>query len=269
MAGSSLQEEKQDSLLLSSRGLTKKFGKVVALQNVNFDVKYNEVVGLLGDNGAGKSTLVKTIMGVYPPEGGEIYFMGNRVRFRSPEEARANGIEIVYQGYNLIETMNIWRNFFIGKEETKNVGFLRFLDIARMKELTLDNLNKVRVSMRSADEFVNILSGGQKQSVAIGRALHFGAKLLILDEPTTALSVRETEQVLSFVKSIKHMGVSVIFITHNIYHVFDVADRFEILDHGVLIGSLVKGRAASDAGGCTPESIMDLIRKGRKDEGEK
>jgi len=249
--------------LLRSKKLTKIFGKVTALQNVDFDVKYNEVVGLLGDNGAGKSTLVKTIMGVYPPDGGEIYYMGKKVRFRSPEEARSSGIEIVYQGNNLIETMNIWRNFFVGKEALKRFGFLRFLNVKEMKKKTLENLDKVRVSMRSADEYVNILSGGQKQSVAIGRALHFGAKLLILDEPTTALSVRETEQVLNFVKSLKNIGVSVIFITHNIYHVFDVADRFEILDHGVLIGSLKKSDAGK--GGCTPETIMDMIRKGKKD----
>jgi simple sugar transport system ATP-binding protein len=249
--------------LLRSKGLTKRFGKVTALQNVDFDVDYNEVVGLLGDNGAGKSTLVKTVMGVYPPDDGEIYFMGKKVRFRSPEEARASGIEIVYQGMNLIETMNIWRNFFVGKEETKKRGFLKFLDIKAMKKKTLENLERVRVSMRSTDEYVNILSGGQKQSVAIGRALHFGAKLLILDEPTTALSVRETEQVLNFVKSLKGIGVSVIFITHNIYHVFDVADRFEILDHGILISSLKKDDTGD--GGCTPEVIMDLIRKERKE----
>ncbi len=249
--------------LLKSKKLTKIFGKVTALQNVDFDVKYNEVVGLLGDNGAGKSTLVKTIMGVYPPDGGEIYYMGKKVRFRSPEEARSSGIEIVYQGNNLIETMNIWRNFFVGKEDLKSFGFLRFLNVKEMKKKTLENLDKVRVSMRSADEYVNILSGGQKQSVAIGRALHFGAKLLILDEPTTALSVRETEQVLNFVKSLRKIGVSVIFITHNIYHVFDVADRFEILDHGILIGSLKKNDTGK--GGCTPEVIMDMIRKGKED----
>ena len=132
-----------------------------------------------------------------------------------------------------------------------------------MKQRTSENLEKVRVSMRSPDEYVNILSGGQKQSIAIGRALYFGAKLLILDEPTTALSVRETEKVLDFIKSLKKEGVSVIFITHNIYHVFDVADRFEILDHGIKIGSL--SRHEADAGTCSPEIIMEIIRRGRKD----
>ncbi len=258
----------QPGPLLKGEGLTKRFGKVTALSNVDFDVNYNEVVGLLGDNGAGKSTLVKTIMGVFPPDAGEMYFMGKRVRFGSPEEARAGGIEIVYQGMNLIESMNVWRNFFIGKEETRRFGPLRFLDIPSMKKITMANLAKVRVSMRSADEFINILSGGQKQSVAIGRALHFGAKLLILDEPTTALSVRETEQVLNFTKSLKEIGVSVIFITHNIYHVYDVADRFEVLDHGTLIGSLKKGETLNGKPACTPELIMDLIRRGRKDENE-
>ncbi|MCX6089640.1 MAG: ATP-binding cassette domain-containing protein [Candidatus Atribacteria bacterium] len=249
--------------LLRIRGLTKRFGGVVALKNVDFDVNYNEVVGLLGDNGAGKTTLVKTIMGVHAPDGGEIYFMGKKTVFRSPEEARASGIEIVYQGLNLIETMNIWRNFFVGKEQTRRAGFLPFLDVHRMRKETTENLNKVRVNMRSPDEYVNILSGGQKQSIAIGRALYFGAKLLILDEPTTALSVRETEKVLDFIKSLKGEGVSVIFITHNIYHVFGVADRFEILDHGVTIGSLTRDEA--NQGTCSAEIIMEIIRKGRKE----
>ncbi|MDI9593838.1 MAG: ATP-binding cassette domain-containing protein [Atribacterota bacterium] len=255
--------ENETSPLLKIKGLTKRFGGVIALNKVDFDVNYNEVVGLLGDNGAGKSTMVKTIMGVFPPDQGEMFFMGKKISFRSPEEARAAGIEIVYQGMNLIETMNIWRNFFVGKEEVKKDSFFKFLDVQTMKQRTSENLEKVRVSMRSPDEYVNILSGGQKQSIAIGRALYFGAKLLILDEPTTALSVRETEKVLDFIKSLKKEGVSVIFITHNIYHVFDVADRFEILDHGIKIGSL--SRHEADAGTCSPEIIMEIIRRGRKD----
>jgi simple sugar transport system ATP-binding protein len=186
--------ENETSPLLKIKGLTKRFGGVIALNKVDFDVNYNEVVGLLGDNGAGKSTMVKTIMGVFPPDQGEMFFMGKKISFRSPEEARAAGIEIVYQGMNLIETMNIWRNFFVGKEEVKKDSFFKFLDVKTMKQRTSENLEKVRVSMRSPDEYVNILSGGQKQSIAIGRALYFGAKLLILDEPTTALSVRETEK---------------------------------------------------------------------------
>lgn len=242
--------------LLEIKGLTKTFGRVVALQNVNFHVHYNEIVGLLGDNGAGKSTLVKVLMGVHPPDKGEIYFMGKQTLFRSPQEARASGIEIVYQGSNLIETMNIWRNFFVGKEQAKKYGFFKFLDVSSMKIKTLENLKKVRIKVRSPDEYVNVLSGGERQSIAIGRALYFGAKLLILDEPTTALSVRETEKVLDFVKTLKKMGVSVIFITHNIYHVFDVADRFEILDHGVKVCSLYKKDS-------TPEEVMEIIRKGR------
>ncbi len=242
--------------LLRIRGLTKTFGRVMALKDVDFDVDYTKVVGLLGDNGAGKSTLVKTLMGVYRPEKGEIHFMGKKTIFRSPEEARASGIEIVYQGSNLIETMNIWRNFFVGKEQTKKYGFLKFLSVSGMKEKTLENLEKVRIKVRSPDEYVNILSGGERQSIAIGRALYFGAKLLILDEPTTALSVRETEKVLDVVKTLKKIGISVIFITHNIYHVFDVADRFEILDHGIKICSL----SHKDS---TPEQIMRIIRRGR------
>jgi len=181
--------------------------------------------------------------------------MGRKTIFRSPDEARAAGIEIVYQGSNLIETMSIWRNFFIGKEQIKKYGFLKFLDVSSMKKRALENLEKVGIQMRSTDESVSILSGGQRQSVAISRALYFKAKLLILDEPTTALSVRETTKVLDFIKALKKMGISVIFITHNIYHVFDVADRFEILDHGVKICSLAKKDSSA-------QEIMNIIRAG-------
>lgn len=245
--------------LLRVKGLTKTFGKVVALKDVDFDVDYSEVVGLLGDNGAGKSTLVKVLMGVCPPDKGEIYFIGKKTIFHSPEEARASGVEVVYQGSNLIETMSSWRNFFVGKEETRKFGFLKFLDVSSMRKKTLGNLEKVKITMKSADENVNILSGGERQSVAISRALFFGAKLLILDEPTTALSVKETEKVLGLIETVKTMGFSVIFITHNIYHVFNVADRFEILDRGVKICSLLKENT-------TPERIMEIIRRGRLDE---
>jgi simple sugar transport system ATP-binding protein len=252
---SSIKTQEKMSLL-RIRGLTKTFGKVIALKDVELDIDYNEVVGLLGDNGAGKSTLVKILMGVYTPDRGEIHFMGRKARFRSPDEARTAGIEIVYQGSNLIETMNVWRNFFVGKEQTKRYGFLKFLDVSSMKKKTLANLEKVGIPMRTADENVSILSGGQRQSVAISRALYFEAKLLILDEPTTALSVRETTKVLNFVKALKKMSISVIFITHNIYHVFDVADRFEILDHGIKICSLSKKDSS-------PQKITEIIRVGK------
>lgn len=245
----------EKTLLLKVTGLTKTFGKVVALKDVDFDIDYDEIVGLLGDNGAGKSTLVKILMGVYAPTKGEISFLGRKARFRSPDEARAAGIEIVYQGSNLIETMNIWRNFFVGKEQTKRYGFFNLLDVSDMKKKALANLEKIGIEMRSADESVSILSGGQRQSVAITRALYFNAKLLILDEPTTALSVRETTKVLDFVKGLKGMGISVIFITHNIYHVFDVADRFEILDHGIKICSLTKKDSSL-------QEITEVIRAG-------
>jgi len=252
-SGTKIQEKMP---LLKISGLTKTFGKVIALKDVDLDIDYNEVVGLLGDNGAGKSTLVKILMGVYASDKGEIHFMGRKARFRSPDEARAAGIEVVYQGSNLIETMNIWRNFFVAKEQTKRYGFLKLLDVSSMKRKSLANLEKVGIPMRTADENVRILSGGQRQSVAISRALYFEAKLLILDEPTTALSVRETAKVLDFVKAVKKMGISVIFITHNIYHVFDVADRFEILDHGIKISSLAKKDTS-------PQKITEIIREGK------
>jgi len=244
---------------LRVKGLTKTFGNVVALKGVDFDIDYGEIIGLLGDNGAGKSTLVKLLMGVFPPDKGEIYFRGKKTIFHCPEEARASGVEVVYQDSNLIKTMVAWRNFFIGKEETRKFGFFKFLDISSMRKETLGNLEKVKITMESADGNVSVLSGGEKQALAISRALYFGAEFLILDEPTTALSVKETEKVLSLIKTVKTMGCSVVLITHNIYHAFSVADKFVILDHGVKICSLLKENS-------TPERITEIIRRGRLDE---
>jgi simple sugar transport system ATP-binding protein len=242
--------------LLIARGVSKKFGNVVALENVDIEVGHNEIVGLLGDNGAGKSTLVKILMGFHQADAGEIFFRGKKVDFRSPEDARTSGIEIVYQDSNLVGTMSTWRNFFIGKEPTKRLfGFLPILDIKKMKKDTQENLTKLGITLKSNDAYVSVLSGGQQQSLAVVRALYFGAKLLIMDEPTTALSVRATERVIEFIRSLKSMGVSVLFITHNMYHAYDVCDRFEILEQGHKIASLTKDE-------CTgAEQIMDIIRR--------
>ena len=240
------------SCLVEMKGIVKNFGKVQALKGVDFCVGEREVVGLLGDNGAGKSTLIKILVGYYQPDEGEIYFEGKKVNFKSPWDSRRLGIETVYQDLALVNLMPLWRNFFLGRELKKRVLGIEMLDVSRMKKLSLEYLKTVGINLRSANETVAFLSGGERQAVAIARALYFGAKLLILDEPTAALSVGETRRVLELISETKKKGISVIFITHNIYHVYEVADRLVILEKGEKIGDYRKEEV-------TPEMVMDII----------
>ena len=209
------------------------FGRVTALDGVEFSIGRNEVVGLLGDNGAGKSTLIKCLNGFHKITSGHIYVDGNHADFNSPADARDAGIETAYQDLALVNLMTISRNFFLGRELTKKVGPLKFLDHKKMDAISARSLAEVGLkNIREMHEAVNFLSGGERQAIAIGRASYFGAKLLILDEPTAALSVAETEWVLRLVVEAKESGLSVILITHNAYEVYDVADRFVVLEHG-------------------------------------
>jgi simple sugar transport system ATP-binding protein len=218
-----------------------RFGKVVALDGVNFHVGRNEVVGLLGDNGAGKSTLIKCLNGFHKITSGNIYVDGKHADFNSPADARDAGIETAYQDLALVNLMTISRNFFLGRELTKKIGPFTFLDHRKMDEISARSLAEVGLrNIRAMHEAVNFLSGGERQAIAIGRASFFGAKLLILDEPTAALSVTETEWVLRLVKEAKESGLSVILISHNAYEVYDVADRFVVLEHGKNYGDIKK-----------------------------
>jgi simple sugar transport system ATP-binding protein len=235
--------------------INKSFGHVYALCDVDFTVGRQDVVGLLGDNGAGKSTLIKILTGLYPQDTGQIYFDGQPVRFSSPKEARQMGIETVYQDLALVELMSIARNFCLGREPIRQIGPFRFLDKRSMERTCQEALGEIGIRIRSPHEEVSILSGGERQSIAIGRAVYFGVKLLILDEPTSALSIRETNKVLNYVTEAKKQGLSVIFITHNIYHVYPVADRFTILSHGGKLGDFDKGRVS-------PEDISEMIVSG-------
>ncbi len=221
--------------------ITKRFGSIVALDNVTFTVEHNQVMALLGDNGAGKSTLIKILTGVHKPTSGRIYFEGKLVNIESPKQARELGIETVYQDLALVDLMSITRNFFLGRELVKHIGPLHWLDMRRMDEATHEVLTDIGITVRSPRERVGKLSGGERQSVAIGRAMYFGAKLLILDEPTSALSVAETRRVLDHILEVKEKGLSVIFITHNVYHVYEVADAYTILRHGKKVGTYQKG----------------------------
>jgi simple sugar transport system ATP-binding protein len=226
--------------LVEMREIHKSFGSVNVLRGINFHVDRHEIVGLLGDNGAGKSTLIKILTGVHTPTRGQIYFEGNPVDINSPHDARELGIETVYQDLALVPLMSIARNFWLGREITRNIGPIRMMDKNVMSERAREALLDVGIHIRNADEPVGTLSGGERQSIAIGRAVHFGKKLLILDEPTSALSVGETRKVLDYTYAAKERGMSVIFITHNIGHVHEVADRFTIISHGRKVGDFTK-----------------------------
>ncbi|HLV34479.1 MAG TPA: ATP-binding cassette domain-containing protein [Spirillospora sp.] len=221
---------------LELRNISKSFGEVQSLQNVDFRVGYNEVVGLLGDNGAGKSTLIKIVTGYHQPDSGEIYFNGKRVENLTVPLARQLGVETVYQERALADQQTLWRNIFMGRELTSRAGFL---DIKKMRAET-NRLMVESMGFTSAavepDSIIKTFSGGEKQGVAIVRALYFEADLIILDEPTMGLSLHETRRLLDFVRSIKQAGKSAIFIDHNVFHVHSVADRVVVLDRGKVAG---------------------------------
>lgn len=241
-----------DTLVVYMEGIVKRFGTITALDGVDFSVQEQQVMALLGDNGAGKSTLIKILTGVYTPTRGKIFFEGQPVQISSPRDARALGIETCYQDLALVNLMSIARNFFLGREMTRNLGPVKWLDVGKMDSTTRVALSDVGIEIRDPVERVGKLSGGERQSIAIGRALHFGAKLLILDEPTSALSVAETRKVLSYITNAKQRGLSVIFITHNVHHVYQVADAYTIIRHGRKVGTYLKGELTED-------DIADLI----------
>jgi len=244
-------------VLVEMRGISKSFGPVQALKDVDFTVCRGEVMGLVGDNGAGKSTLIKILTGVIQPDKGDIYLEGRKVRITSPRQARQWGIETVYQDLAVFPLMSVTRNIYVGREPVRRFGFLlRLIDLKTMERTTSQLLSDLGVRIHTPRQRVQFLSGGERQSVAIARAILFGAKLLILDEPTAALSVKESEKVLEFVLEARRRGLSVVFITHNIYHVYSVADRFTILDRGRKIAELRKERTS-------PEEVINIIRSGQ------
>jgi len=230
-------------VLVKMVNIHKWFGKVHALKGVDFEVKHSEIVGLVGDNGAGKSTLIKVLSGVYLADEGEISFEERRANITSPSDARKLGIETVYQEQALAPNMSISRNIFMGREPTKALGFM---DKKAMDRGSMEALRNIRLDVASPDLLITVLSGGQRQGVAIARVLHFEAKLVIMDEPTIALSIKEAHQVLEFIKQLREENISVIFITHNLYHVFPVAERFVILSSGEKIADVEKKDTSID-----------------------
>jgi simple sugar transport system ATP-binding protein len=233
--------------LVELRGIWKYYGSTPAVRDVNLTVNPGEVVGLVGDNGSGKSTLVKIIMGYHRPTRGVVRLFGNDVSMHSPAQARTLGIEAVYQDLALIDELSLWRNFFLGRELRSPLFEGNRLDRKRMRVVCRSKLEELGlVHIRTADEPASVLSGGEKQSLAITRAVHFGARLLILDEPTAALSVRETRSVLSVISSARDRGLGVIYIDHNMEHVTPVADRIAFLEHGNIIETFRLGETSTE-----------------------
>lgn len=231
---------------LELRHVSKSFGEVEALRDINFHLGHNEIVGLLGDNGAGKSTLIKIITGYYQPTSGEVFFNGTKVDRLTVPRARRLGVETVYQERALAELQTLWRNIFLGRELTTPLGFL---DIRRMKAETHRLMSQSMGFTSSAvnpDSRVGTFSGGEKQGVAIVRALYFDAEIIILDEPTMGLSLKETAKLVSFVRDIKKAGKSAIFIDHNVVHVYNVADRIVVIDRGRIAGQFLTKEISLD-----------------------
>jgi simple sugar transport system ATP-binding protein len=246
--------------LVSMMDIKKSFGKVEVLRGVNFDVSNNEIVGLVGDNGAGKSTLIKILTGVHRPDGGDIYFKGKKITIHSVEQSRKLGIETVYQEQALSEQQTLWRNIFMGREITSSFGFLRIKEQREETERILREQMGFTSKAITTDSVVKFLSGGEKQGIAIGRALFFNADLIVLDEPTMGLSLAETKKALDFVLNIKQQGKSAIFISHNIYYVYPVADRFVILDRGHVAGKFLKKDISQDD---LVDKMVTLARTGQ------
>jgi simple sugar transport system ATP-binding protein len=230
--------------LLEVKGISKFFGSVIALKDVSMFVRSGEVTCLLGDNGAGKSTLIKTLSGVYRADEGEYLFEGEPMDFRSPRDALERGIATVYQDLAMIPLLSIWRNFFLGSEPTKGWGPFRRYDVEYATATTRDELSKMGIDIRDPDQPVGTLSGGERQSVAIARAVHFGAKVLILDEPTASLGVKQAGVVLRYIVQAKQRGIGVIFISHNPHHAYPVGDHFVILRRGQVYGDFAREELA-------------------------
>jgi simple sugar transport system ATP-binding protein len=234
--------------LLRVRGIDKSFGAVQALKGVDFEVRRGEVVALIGDNGAGKSTLINIITGVFPPDSGEIVFEGERVEFASPHDARERGIEAVYQDLAVAPQLDAVANIFLGRERRMGriLGRLGFLDRQRMRRETDKQLEELHVRIPDPAKPLSTFSGGQRQGVAVARAVMWASKVVIMDEPTAALGVAQAGMVLNLVRRVRQTGVPVVFISHNMPQVFDVADRVVVLRLGEVVAELDPEKASTD-----------------------
>ncbi|SEW29339.1 monosaccharide ABC transporter ATP-binding protein, CUT2 family [Cognatiyoonia koreensis] len=243
--------------IIQMKNIEKHFGSVIALAGVSVDVIPGECHCLLGDNGAGKSTFIKTMSGVHQPTAGEILFEGRPMHFHDPRDAMAAGIATVHQHLAMIPLMSVARNFFMGNEPVKKIAGISFFDRKLADDITMSEMQKMGINLRGPDQAVGTLSGGERQTVAIARAVHFGAKVLILDEPTSALGVRQTSNVLATIDKVRKQGVAVVFITHNVRHAMAVGDRFTVLNRGQTLGTAKRGEI-------TPEELQDLMAGGQE-----
>jgi simple sugar transport system ATP-binding protein len=253
--------------LLELRHLSKRFGSVIALNDVSTSLHAASVTCVLGDNGAGKSTFIKILSGVHHHDAGQYLFEGRPVRLSNPRDALDLGIATVYQDLAVVSLMAVWRNFFLGREPTKGWGPLRRFDVERAKRTTRAELGAMGIDIRDPEQPVGTLSGGERQSVAIARAVYFGAKVLILDEPTSALGVKQAGVVLRYIAQARDRGLGVIFITHNPHHAYPVGDRFLVLNRGRSLGEFAKNEISREeltqlmSGGAELEALAHELER--------
>jgi simple sugar transport system ATP-binding protein len=252
--------------LADLRNVTRSYGSVQAIRGVSMSIYPGEVMCLLGDNGAGKSTLVKILSGVIQATSGEYLLDGEPRRFRSPRDARAAGIATVPQDLGVVPLMSIARNFFLGAEPTKGWGPLRMFDMKQAEAVAVRELKRMGITVVDPQQVVGTLSGGERQAVAIARAVYFGARLLILDEPTSALGVKEAATVLTYVAQARARGVAVVLITHNAHHAYAIGDRHTVLNRGISYGTFRHGDITREelinmmAGADTLDEMSDELR---------
>ena len=246
-----------DAPLIEVRSISKYFGSVIALKDISMDVGAGEVMCLLGDNGAGKSTLIKILSGVHKPDEGRYLVEGEEVDFNSPREALDRGIATVYQDLAMVPLMSVTRNFFMGREPTRGSGPLQRFDVGSANGIAREEMAKIGIDVRDPSQAVGTLSGGERQCLAIARALYFGAKVLILDEPTSALGVSQASIVLRFIAQARTRGLGVILITHNVHHAYPVGDRFTLLNRGRSLGTFAKNEISR-------EEVLGMMAGGKE-----
>ncbi|WP_055499160.1 ATP-binding cassette domain-containing protein [Streptomyces albus] len=257
----------EDLPLVELSGVSKFYGNIKALEDISLTVHPGRITCVLGDNGAGKSTLIKIVSGLHQHDAGTFRIQGEETRLGSPREALDRGIATVYQDLAVVPLMPVWRNFFLGSEPTVGWGPLRRMDVRTMRRTTRSELLRMGIDLRDVDQPIGTLSGGERQSVAIARAVHFGAKVLVLDEPTAALGVKQSGVVLKYVAAARDAGLGVVLITHNPHHAHLVGDRFVLLKRGTMAGSYEKAELELDelvrqmAGGSELEELSHELRR--------
>ncbi|WP_199551537.1 ATP-binding cassette domain-containing protein [Streptomyces sp. N35] len=253
--------------LVSLEDVSKYYGNIRALEGVTLEAHAGEVTCVLGDNGAGKSTLIKIIAGLHQHDAGTFRIEGEEVRLTKPREALDRGIATVYQDLAVVPLMPVWRNFFLGSEPTKGAGPFKRMDVDLMRRTTREELLRMGIDLRDVDQPIGTLSGGERQCVAIARAVYFGAKVLVLDEPTAALGVKQSGVVLKYVAAARDAGLGVVLITHNPHHAYLVGDRFVLLKRGTMAGSFLKADIELDeltrqmAGGSELEELSHELER--------